>query len=167
YLRIFSGTGEESSNSGGLQDRNGVVVQQFVIRHECELVMQCLTDEHAIEGVTVVRWQRQKMRHRLHLQREDCNSMRSPKIVDVFVCRIREGKLSNLMLDQGFPDRDHAQIRLVGFIADGVERVLGKLGIVGDVPQERVRIEQQLHRPSKASSNSSGSGSSKSSGTTN
>jgi len=44
-------------------------------------------------------------------------------------------------------------------VADSVVRRLGKSGIVADVPKERVRVEEEPHRPSKESRISSGSGS--------
>src|SRR5438445_12861975 len=100
-------------------------------------------------------------------QRKVGESMRCPGFGNELVGRRGQWKLADLVLDQNLPYGHDTEEDLVRFVAHCVVRGLRKSRVVADVPEKGVRIEEELHRPSKASRISSGSGSSKSFGTTN
>src|ERR671923_1509063 len=71
------------------------------------------------------------------------------------------------MFHECFPDGDHAQEGRVPCVTNTIAPLCSQPGVPTDEPEENVRIEEELHVPSKASRMSSGKGASKSSGTVN
>src|SRR4051794_24774803 len=93
--------------------------------------------------------------------------MRFTTTLQILVRRRGQRQLAELMFCERLPDRYDAEINLVRFLANCFDSCWSKAPVVRDVPKKDVRIEQEPHFPSNCSSTSSGSGESKSSGTTN
>jgi len=80
---------DHNSNVDTLQDCNRVARELPVGGDDGQLMVQCLTDQHPVERVAVMRWEHQEARNRLDFQRQIRNSMRGALAVDVFVSRFR------------------------------------------------------------------------------
>jgi hypothetical protein len=79
---------------------------------------QCLTHEHSIEWITMMLWQRQNARHIGRVQGQTCDAMSSAAIVNVLVSRYGQWKFADLVFDERFPHRNHAQECFIRFLAD-------------------------------------------------
>jgi hypothetical protein len=66
-------------------------------------------------------------------------------LVDPLDDVIGHAQPSEAGLDRDFPDRDRAYEDRVGRVRDGETRVLRKLSVAFEHPDQRMRIEQELH----------------------
>lgn len=71
-----------------LKDSGRIAAELVVHRHDREIVMKGLTNQHAIERVTVVGWDRKKPRDRFDLQGQNRNPVSDAPLVEVCISRL-------------------------------------------------------------------------------
>lgn len=149
----------------GMHQSRWILREDRVCGDDQKIMLERLTDQNAVKGISMMCFQAAKARDRWLRERQRFDSMLFALCRQPGVRRFGKWQLPEAVFDGRLPYGHDAQVHLVG-IFDRAPKPWRYPRVAGDVPKKNMRIEQQPHC-SKSRSTSSGSGSSKSSGTTN
>src|SRR4051794_13616306 len=136
-------------------ERDVVGPQRLVARHDRGSLDRRLRDEHAVEGVAVMRREALHGEGVLNGHRERVRACAEQQR-EVFVGRI---ELSEGALDSDLPYDDGAEKGAIGGIAQMIQRRGAQPWVGTHEPQRGVGVEQKVQRAPNASAMSSGSSS--------
>jgi hypothetical protein len=126
----------------GGQDVDLVWGEGLIARHDDRLEAHGLGNEHPIEGVTVMKWQPRSSVGVSEGYRQSLESGCLDRADQV----VGSTELAQPALDADLPDRRRGHEDVGRGIRDRVARRRGQPGVVGEPPEEGIRVEQQDHR---------------------
>ena len=132
-------------------------------------MLDSLTYQYSVKWVAVKHRQLREIQDSLLFEGKGSDAMPFALGRDESLGEIRETKSAKTMFDHDLPNRDGAQVDVVARIYENIPGLRGECFVTSNDPQERARVEQNLHRisPPNACRISSGSGLKKSGGTVN
>jgi hypothetical protein len=131
-----------SDELGGSEYFDRISVEQRVGRHHLQFVLQCLTNQHPIERIAMMKWQPKKMRQGRLIEGKARDIVLFSSRPQIFICWRNKRQLPELMLCKRFPDGYNAEENLVRFILNSLGGGSVKSGIVRYVPKKDVGIEK-------------------------
>ena len=124
---------------------NRVGIEGGIGAHERNVLDEGLRDQEPVEGIAMMKRQAGDFVRVPQLDGQKSNTIEAQLSRDEGVERLGNGKPAEVELDRDLPDARDAQERFVTAIADHPLSMRAELGVRGDEPEERMRIEKDTH----------------------